>query len=103
MLNTMVDLRRVVLSTIGIGVLASVALANVATPRPPQPRHFSPAAVFRVPSYGDAGPLCGIGGLGEPAAEAQEGDPSSWVTVWVCKKNHAASHVTDPDSRLAAL
>jgi hypothetical protein len=103
MLNAMVDLRRVVLSTAAIAVLIPVALANVAAAPPPPPRHFSPAVVFRVPAYGDAGPLCGMEGFGEPAADAREGDPSSWVTVWVCKKGHAATHVTDRQSRLAAL
>jgi hypothetical protein len=103
MLNTMVDLRRVVLSTVAVGVLMSAALANVTAARPPQSRHFWPVAVFRVPSYGDSGPSCGIGGIGEPVEDAQAGDPSSWLTVWVCKKGHGATRVMDPHSRLAAL
>ena len=70
MLNTMVNLRRMVLSSVTIAVLMSVALANVTAAPPPPPRHFSPAAGFRVPAYGDAGPLCGVGGFGEPAADA---------------------------------
>ena len=91
MLNAMVDLRRVVLSTVTVAVIMSFALANVAAAPPPAPKHFTSAAVFRVPSYGDAGPLCGMGGFGGPAADATEGDPSSWVTVWVCKKTPAVT------------
>jgi len=107
MLNAMVDLRRVVLSTVAIAVVMSVALANVATATPPPPRHISPAAAFRVPAYGDAGPLCGMGGFGPRAADAVEGDPSSWVTVWVCKKAPAVMPTNaareDHRSQLAAL
>jgi len=104
MMNAMVDLPRVVLSTVTIAVLMSVALANVAAAPTPPPRHSSPAAVFRVPSYGDAGPLCGVGGFGGPAADATEGDPSSWVTVWVCKKAPAVTPtIAAPRSHLAAL
>ena len=86
MLNAMNDLRRVVLATAALAVLAPVVLANVAEATPPIRRHVAPAAVVNTAPVGDVRATCAAQGDTYAVARAPSGGMPSGATPWDCPK-----------------